>query len=59
MTPAGPRHHVPAAVLGVAIDRLRVAPPALADRHTAMGDARWVARWYDHLGIGGSRESAA
>ncbi|WP_102145674.1 hypothetical protein [Mycobacterium hubeiense] len=26
-----------------------VTPPTPEQRHTAMGDARWVARWYDHL----------
>lgn len=26
-----------------------VEPPSDADRHTAMGDARWVQRWYDTL----------
>ncbi len=26
-----------------------VAPPAPEERHTAMGDARWVRRWYDQL----------
>lgn len=36
-----------------------VTPPVRAERHTAMGDARWVARWYDHLGVGGPRVGAA
>lgn len=31
-----------------------VEPPSEADRHTAMGDARWVQRWYDVLTGGGS-----
>jgi hypothetical protein len=26
-----------------------VAPPAGEERHTAMGDARWVQRWYDGI----------
>lgn len=26
-----------------------VEPPAEADRHTALGDARWAMRWYDAL----------
>lgn len=26
-----------------------VEPPADLERHTAMGDARWVARWYDAI----------
>lgn len=26
-----------------------VTPPTEAERHTAMGDARWVARWYDQI----------
>lgn len=26
-----------------------VAPPTETDRHTALGDARWVARWYDTI----------
>ncbi len=26
-----------------------VAPPAEDERHTALGDARWVARWYDAM----------
>jgi hypothetical protein len=30
-----------------------VQPPTDAERHTAMGDARWVRRWYDALMTGG------
>jgi hypothetical protein len=26
-----------------------VAPPLAADRHTALGDARWVKRWYEAI----------
>lgn len=26
-----------------------VEPPAPEERHTALGDARWVKRWYDHI----------
>lgn len=26
-----------------------VAVPTDTERHTAMGDARWVKRWYDHI----------
>lgn len=26
-----------------------VEPPTSTERHTAMGDARWVARWYDAI----------
>lgn len=36
-----------------------VEVPSSADRHTAMGDARWAARWYDRLCVGGSPEVAA
>lgn len=31
---------------------LCVAPPSDAERHTALGDARWAARWFDRL-VGG------
>lgn len=31
-----------------------VEPPAEHERHTAIGDARWVKRWYDAL-VGGAR----
>lgn len=30
-----------------------VEPPTKEERHTALGDARWVKRWYDHI-IGGA-----
>lgn len=30
-----------------------VEPPAEDERHTALGDARWVKRWYDHI-VGGA-----
>jgi hypothetical protein len=26
-----------------------VRPPTVAQRHTALGDARWAMRWYDKL----------
>jgi hypothetical protein len=32
-----------------------IAPPADDERHTAMGDARWVRRWYDALTNAGER----
>jgi hypothetical protein len=28
-----------------------VDPPEGADRHTALGDARWVERWFDHINL--------
>jgi hypothetical protein len=31
-----------------------VEPPSGADRHTALGDARWAMRWYDAM-VGGVR----
>lgn len=31
-----------------------VAPPTVAERHTAMGDARWAQRWYDTI-VGGTQ----
>jgi len=30
-----------------------VEPPTPEERHTALGDARWVKRWYDHI-MGGA-----
>ncbi|WP_225506666.1 hypothetical protein [Mycolicibacterium fortuitum] len=36
-----------------------VQPPAPHERHTAMGDARWVGRWYDALGIGADLKQEA
>lgn len=33
---------------------LGVEPPAGDERHTALGDARWAARWYDALTGGGA-----
>lgn len=30
-----------------------VEPPSEEERHTALGDARWVKRWYDHI-LGGA-----
>ena len=30
-----------------------VRPPSAAQRHTALGDARWAMRWYDRLGAMG------
>ena len=30
-----------------------VEPPTEEERHTALGDARWVQRWYDHI-MGGA-----
>lgn len=30
-----------------------VEPPSEEERHTALGDARWVQRWYDHI-LGGA-----
>lgn len=30
-----------------------VEPPTEEERHTALGDARWVKRWYDHI-MGGA-----
>ncbi|TKJ24342.1 3'-5' exoribonuclease [Blastococcus sp. CCUG 61487] len=30
-------------------EELGVAPPTAEERHTALGDARWAARWFDAL----------